>query len=85
MVDDGYRSLPFPFEELALPVNEMRLEWSLPDLFGFLGSWSAVQKFIESRGYHPLREIDAAMRAAWGDPGTVREMRFPIHLRVGRV
>jgi len=35
-VDDGYRSLPFPFEELDAPAFEIRLDWRLEDLVGYI-------------------------------------------------
>ena len=33
-VESGYRDLPFPFEELPVPVFEMRAEWTLDRLPG---------------------------------------------------
>jgi len=41
-VDEGYRSLPFPFEELEAPALEIRLDWRLAELVGYVGTWSAV-------------------------------------------
>ncbi|MGH7538830.1 MAG: class I SAM-dependent methyltransferase, partial [Gemmatimonadales bacterium] len=33
-VDDRYRSLPFPFDEIAAPELELRAEWTLADVLG---------------------------------------------------
>src|SRR5438552_3844 len=36
-VDDGYRSLPFPFEEIHVPGLAMRASWTRSDLIGYVG------------------------------------------------
>jgi ubiquinone/menaquinone biosynthesis C-methylase UbiE len=43
IVEDGYRSLRFPFEEIAPPALEMEAFWSLDDLAGYIDTWSAVK------------------------------------------
>ena len=37
IVEDGYRTLPFPFDELAAPEFEMVHSWNLEHLMGYLG------------------------------------------------
>lgn len=83
LVEDGYRSLPFPFEELSAPGFSMTAEWSLAQVRGYLNTWSAVQRYRRDRGEDPLAAIDVPLRAAWGD-APVRVIRWPLHLRVGR-
>src|SRR4029077_19007824 len=41
-VDEGYRSLPFPFGELEAPALEIRLDWRLEDLVRSEGTCAAV-------------------------------------------
>lgn len=41
-VDGHYHTLPFPFNEIAIPDFEMQAQWNLDDLVGFLRGWSAV-------------------------------------------
>ena len=80
-----YRTLPFPFEELDPPRFEMRGEWELAQLVGFLESWSAAQRYQEERGHPAPSLITPRLAQAWGEPGTRRPVRWPIFLRVGRV
>ena len=86
-VDDGYRSLPFPFVELDAPAFEIRLEWRLPDLVGYVGTWSAVWALEKAEGPGPFTTFCRALEAAWGrgQATTVRTVRWPLVLRVGRV
>jgi SAM-dependent methyltransferase len=83
LVNERYQTLPFPFRELAPPDFEMRAAWELDGLLGFLDSWSATQKFIEKRGYHPIAEIRAPLARAWGAAEKKRPVRWPLYFRIG--
>ena len=54
LVDDGYASLPFPFDELKAPDFTIELRWSLADLLGYLRTWSPTHRFIEMHGRDPV-------------------------------
>lgn len=84
MVDDRYRSLPFPFEPIEPPAFEIRTEWSRDDLLGYLGTWSATQAYMTSVGVDPLVEFDRRLTALWPGPEVTKALRWPLHLRVGR-
>jgi ubiquinone/menaquinone biosynthesis C-methylase UbiE len=79
-----YRTLPFPFQELDAPIFVSEAEWDLNNLVGFFQSWSATQTFIEQRGYHPVKEIEEELVAAWGSPEQKRRVRWTLFMRVGR-
>jgi SAM-dependent methyltransferase len=83
-VEAGYRTLPFPYAELETPAFEMEERWSLPQLLGYLGTWSATQRFREVQGYDPVAQLADELAVSWGDPATVRLIRWPLSLRVGR-
>ena len=82
---DGYRSLPFPFEELVPPPLVMETPWSAADLIGFLQSWSGTTNFEKQRGYNPVEMIRRRLIEAWGTDGGVRSLRWKLFLRIGRV
>jgi SAM-dependent methyltransferase len=84
-VEQRYRTLPFPFDELSPPELEMQAGWQLEQLAGFLGSWSATQRYQAERGQHPLDLIWSELEQAWGAPQQPRRVRWPLYLRVGRV
>ena len=85
LLDRKYRTIPFPFEELPAPDFTSEASWTLDDLLGFLASWSAVTDYMDAQGHHPLERIHDSLREAWGPAGRVREVRWPLHLRVGRI
>ena len=84
-VDDGYRSLPFPFEEVEAPTFEIRLDWRLEDLVGYVGTWSAVWALEHAKGQGPFAKFRRELTDAWGQATAVRTVRWPLALRVGRV
>jgi SAM-dependent methyltransferase len=84
LVDAGYRTMPFPFDELPVPSFEMRAGWSLPQLVGYTRTWSAVARYRSDRGEDPVARLEEEVRPAWGGAETVRAVTWPLALRVGR-
>jgi SAM-dependent methyltransferase len=83
-VDEEYRTLPFPFAEVATPALWIEERWSFPRLLDYLGTWSSVQRYRQQNGRDPRDLVRDEMAAAWGDPGREREVRWPIMMRAGR-
>lgn len=81
-VEEGYRRLAFPFEPLDAPHLALELRWSLDEALGYLGTWSAVQRYRAARGRDPLALIATPLRAAWG--AGRRGLAWPLQLRAGR-
>ena len=85
LVEEGYRTLAFPFDELAPPPFQMVHRWDMSHVLGYLGSWSATQRYQKRTGADPLDLIQGELATAWGDPEKTRDVTWPLHLRVGRV
>ena len=85
LVDEGYRSLAFPFEEIEAPVLEMRADWNLADFTGYVMTWSAVQALVKAEGEAPIDALRAELGRAWGPADARRTVRWPISMRVGRL
>ena len=83
-VENGYRDLPFPFEEIASPPFEMVMQWDAGQFLAYLRSWSAAQRYLKDKGEDPVALIEPDLRAAWGDASTRRQVRWEFHLRAGR-
>ena len=82
-VDDGYRSIALPLDELVAPPIVMAHEWSLMQLASYLRTWSAVGQLRAARGDEPLLAFEDALRGEWGNPGLRRLVTFPLSFRVG--
>lgn len=83
-LEDGYKNIPFPFEEIDPPSFNMQADWTLDQFAGFLNSWSATQRYKEQNGHHPLEQIWEKLSATWGNADETRSIRWPLHFRVGK-
>ncbi|WP_439621965.1 class I SAM-dependent methyltransferase [Gemmata sp.] len=83
--DAGYRTLPFPFPELPRPHFKMTAQWDLAHFTGYINTWSAVRKYEQKYGHSPMPAVTEELAAAWGDPATVRPVRWKFSMRLGRV
>jgi SAM-dependent methyltransferase len=80
---EHFADLPFPFHKIDPPKFEVTAHWNLDHLIGYLGTWSATQRFISARGGDPLKEMTDELRIVWGDPQQTRRVIWPLILRIG--
>jgi hypothetical protein len=85
LVDDGYRSIPFPFDEIQPLEFHIKLNWNLHDLLAYLRTWSPTKRFIAANGHDPVDMVVEPLSAAWGDPSQEKLVDWPINMRVGRL
>jgi SAM-dependent methyltransferase len=83
MVEEGYAGIRLPFTEIPPPPFHMQAQWTLSRLHGYLGTWSAVQRYRNARGGNPIECIRADLDRAWGDDEHTRLIEWPLKLRVG--
>jgi SAM-dependent methyltransferase len=84
-VDTGYRDLALPIDEVRAPRFAMREAWPLPRFLAYLRSWSACQRCLRETGRDEVEALAGAFADAWGDPDLVREVRWPLVVRAGRL
>lgn len=84
-VEAGYRTLDFPFAAIPAPSLAIRAAWTLDDLVGYAGTWSALKGAEAALGRSPLPAFRESLAEGWGDPSTRRPVIFPIALRAGRL
>jgi SAM-dependent methyltransferase len=85
LIEEGYRTIPFPFPEIVPPAFEMMSVWTLAQLLGYLRTWSSVSRYREARGEDPVTALGDELSGLWGAPGQTRQVVWPLALRVGRV
>ena len=83
LTEEGYSSVPFPFEEKEPPSFDMNARWDLNDLVGYLRTWSASQKFVEKNKKDPIKEVYEALLDAWGEAEEKKRIRWPVTMRLG--
>lgn len=85
LVETGYRTVRLPFEEIPAPAFAMEKEWSLPDLAGYLSTWSAVTRYRAATGRDAVEDVLSDLAAAWGrEPARGRRVSWDLALRIGR-
>lgn len=89
---DRYRSVSFPFNEVAVAASGnfrsrmfMRAAWNLFTLHHFIKGWPVVRR-VKASG--SIANIDLwnffnALKNTWGSPRTRRVLNWPIAIRVG--
>ena len=82
---EGYRTLPFPFAEIPMPSFELRVNWTLGQLGGYLRSWSAVARYRRERGEDPVAPLLERLQNRWGAPEQTQDVVWPLGLRLGRI
>ena len=82
---EAYRTILFPFDEIATPPFRMTHEWNLDQLTGFLGTWSASNRYRTQTGREPTDEIRDELARAWGDPRQERQVAWDLFMQVGKV
>ncbi len=82
-VDERYQTLPFPVREITPPALELRREYTMEELVGYLASWSSTARYREVTGIDPLPALRGLLGAVWGDPAARRPVRWALHMRAG--
>ena len=84
LVDEGYENLELPGEPLAPPPFFASVRWNLENTLDFVRSWSGTEALRSCSGRDPVAALAPEVAAAFGDT-RVRELRFPLYLRVHRL
>jgi SAM-dependent methyltransferase len=84
LVDSGYRTIEFPFDEIDLGPFVIEQEMTLDVLTGYMGTWSSVAGYIKARGEDPVAPFIAGIADGWGDRARARVVRWPVTVRAGR-
>lgn len=83
-VEQNYRTLPFPFQELETPAFALELRWNLDQVIGYVSSWSATARYRKALSADPAPLLRESLAPAWPGDGFAT-IRMPIGLRVARL
>lgn len=81
LIDEEYKTIAFPFEEIKSPAFSIDVSWSFEELQGYLTTWSSVLKFIGQHQHNPVEELMQKILPHW--QGEKMRVSFPIFMRVG--
>jgi SAM-dependent methyltransferase len=83
LIDEGYRSLDFPFDGIHAPDFFIKVEWNLPRLLAYLSTWSAVKRYEADNGHSPLPGLESGLATNWEDPDKPLALKWPLFMRAG--
>jgi ubiquinone/menaquinone biosynthesis C-methylase UbiE len=83
-VDEDYKTIPFPFNEIQTPQFANKLQWTLEHFTGYLNTWSAVKHFIKQNNYNPVDQLQTGIERHWNN-NQAKEVTFPLLLRIGHI
>lgn len=81
LVEDSYRSIPFPFKEIQTPAFYNKFRWNLEQLEGYLTTWSSTQKYIRENNFNPVIPLLEKIKPLWEIE--FQEITFPVFMRTG--
>lgn len=82
-IDEHYKNLYFPFQEIQSPAFVITVLWTLAQLEGYLTTWSAVQKYIGVYNQNPVDDLISQIKIFWKDER--QTVTFPLFLRLGGI
>lgn len=85
LVEKGYTTIPFPFQEIDTPAFFCEKKMNLHDLIGYLNTWSATQRFIAVQQFNPTEKVQARLTEVWEDPHAEKTLTWQLVLKVGRI
>jgi hypothetical protein len=85
LVDEGYRSVALPIDELDVPRFEMIVDMTLAQFVGYVETWSAVQRCVAARGRDSMDAFIRTLSERWEAPSISRRVTFPLHIRAGEL
>ena len=80
---ERYANVTFPFREIETPSLTLERHWALPELVGYLRTWSATAHYIKKTGTDPIPGVEAELAEHWGGKENRRLVRWPLHIRAG--
>ncbi len=83
-IEQAYNSIDFPFQSIKAPKCVMQKQWTLNQLYGYLGTWSATQKYMASHNKDPRELIVAELKKAWGSDET-KTVTWPVTIKTFRI
>jgi SAM-dependent methyltransferase len=84
LVEEEYRSCEIPIHEMPAPAFAIEAVLTLPELLGYLRTWSAVGKYLSVKGSDPVEQLEPELAACWGPPTTGQPIVWPLFVRAGR-
>lgn len=82
-VDQGYRQMPFYFNETETDFDfQIHTEFTIDAFEGYLNTWSGIKHFISREGYNPVDSFIEEVRPHWKEASL--QAHYPGFVRIGK-
>jgi SAM-dependent methyltransferase len=81
---ERYRTIEFPFTEIAWPGFTATHAWTRAGFLSYLGTWSSYKHYVAVHGLDPIPALERALARLWPD-AEVKPVVFDLVGRVGRL
>ncbi len=82
LVLSHYAQIEFPMGKVDIGQFAMTANWSAQQILGYMGTWSATQRYIRANVADPMPLFAKDLRAVWGQKS--RKVSWPLTLMVRR-
>ncbi len=83
LVERSYTDIEIPFQNTDTAHFRMCAEWSVDDLIGYLGTWSATERYRQATHSDPLPDLKTELDPVW--PSNQRTLVvWPVRVLLGR-
>lgn len=83
-IDENYSTIPFPYQEIQCPTFINCYQWTLGQLIGYIGTWSALKHYKKKNNTNPIDLIYNDLFEEWKE-NELKEVNFPILCRLGTI
>jgi len=83
LVDDAYRTIAMPFDDVRAPALAIQVRLTLDQFVGYVRTWSAARKLAADSGRDPVLPLRAELATQWGSDTDTQLVRWPVHVRAG--
>jgi len=81
-LDENYKTIPFPFDEISTEPFENKLMSTFEELWRYLETWSATLHYVIKNNLNPLEITYDELKIYWQKND--RKVTFPMLLRIGK-
>jgi len=82
-IDEEYKTIPFPFEEIKHTEFSITCDWTLEHFIEYINTWSGVKHYINRNGVNPVNEVNDILKSKWHKK--IKKVEFSLLLRIGKV
>ena len=82
-VENGYAHLKWPWPAVEAPPIDMTAQWTRDELIGYVATWSATVKMVETAGPAAFDRLRDRLEQAWPS-NDKRTVRWPLAIRLAR-